>query len=223
MHEVHRRRDAGPVGQAQFHKASGLQIGLHHRRRHAAPTDAGQQQRVLGTKVADPPRLVGEDPKSRPAVSVDRSVSTSCTWHRAAPIVAPDTKGCVGAATGMSSRFRKGTYCRRSDSMRSGPQTPSAAVPSRTCWLTAPSDSILRRIGTVGNACWKSRSTATRSPVGSITSTTSDTSASRPSRSPFLQLVQSAARTASATGAHARHRVQPSRCITPFWRPSDHH
>jgi len=90
--------------------------------------------------------------KSRPSVSVERSVSTSCTKFRAAPgaCARPAANGWLGAATGMSST--PPTLIRSMPgSVASTPLMPISAMPEWTSWVTAPSASTYSRSVTVGN------------------------------------------------------------------------
>ena len=123
--------------------------------------------------------------KSRPSVSVERSVSTSCTKFRAAPGAAgPAANGWLGTATGMSST--PPTLIRSMPGrVASTPLMPISAMPEWTSWITAPSASTYSRKVTVGNVASNARIASTSRAVGSITSTTRDIWASSPSSSPL--------------------------------------
>jgi len=124
--------------------------------------------------------------KSRPSVSVERSVSTSCTKFRAAPgaCARPAANGWLGAATGMSST--PPTLIRSMPgSVASTPLMPISAMPEWTSWVTAPSASTYSRSVTVGNVASNARIASTSRAVGSITSTARAISASSPSSNPL--------------------------------------
>jgi hypothetical protein len=54
------------IRQIEWREAPGFDISPHHRLRHAAPPQAGQQQCTLGGKVPDPPDIARDDSISPP-------------------------------------------------------------------------------------------------------------------------------------------------------------
>ena len=44
-----------------MHESAGMQVGTHHRLGHAAPSETGQQKRMLVGEITEPPRVHTDD------------------------------------------------------------------------------------------------------------------------------------------------------------------
>src|SRR6185295_16845312 len=47
--------------QLQVHESAGMQVGTHHRLGHAAPSETGQQKRMLVGEITEPPDVDTHD------------------------------------------------------------------------------------------------------------------------------------------------------------------